>query len=261
MENLSESVYECTLGVEAHMICDLLARAGISARVDGEFLAGAGGELPLGNTVRVRVDPARAVEAREVIADWEKLQPAEAPTPVVRAPRAVAQLWFLIGAVAGGTLVFMVLNTPYRSDGLDYDGDGVNEVTWHYAGSRPTLTELDRNGDRNADVRWKFDMHGYESALENDDDFDGRFEWQGELDKGQPSRLVLDVDGDERPEQVRYFKDGVLARIEYNYASGGRVVKREFYTTGLLSSAEFDEDRDGVFERHVRYDRFGEPEL
>ena len=29
------------------MICDLLARAGISARVDGEFLAGAGGNLPV----------------------------------------------------------------------------------------------------------------------------------------------------------------------------------------------------------------------
>ena len=51
MENLTASVYEFTLGVEAHMICDLLARAGISARVDGEFLAGAGGELPLGNTI------------------------------------------------------------------------------------------------------------------------------------------------------------------------------------------------------------------
>jgi|KBSMisStaDraftv2_1062788.scaffolds.fasta_scaffold830519_1 hypothetical protein len=44
MEDLREKVYECTLAVEAHMICDLLARAGISARVDGEFLAGAGGE-------------------------------------------------------------------------------------------------------------------------------------------------------------------------------------------------------------------------
>ena len=68
MESLTTSVYECSLPVEAHMICDLLARAGISARVDGEFLAGAGGELPLGNTIKVRVDPSRAAEAREVIA-------------------------------------------------------------------------------------------------------------------------------------------------------------------------------------------------
>ena len=64
MENLTATVYECSLPVEAHMICDLLARAGISARVDGEFLAGAGGDLPLGSSVRVRVNPSRAAEAR-----------------------------------------------------------------------------------------------------------------------------------------------------------------------------------------------------
>jgi hypothetical protein len=71
MENLTEKVFECTLPVEAHMICDLLARAGISARVDGEFLAGAGGDLPLGNSVKVRVDPARAAEGASArIASW-----------------------------------------------------------------------------------------------------------------------------------------------------------------------------------------------
>jgi hypothetical protein len=55
MEDLREKVYECTLPVDAHMICDLLARAGISARVDGEFLAGVLGELPVGSTIKVRV--------------------------------------------------------------------------------------------------------------------------------------------------------------------------------------------------------------
>ena len=73
MENLSQSVYECTLPVEAHMICDLLARAGISARVEGEFLAGAIGELPLGAAIKVRVDPSRSAEAREVIDEWQRL--------------------------------------------------------------------------------------------------------------------------------------------------------------------------------------------
>jgi hypothetical protein len=70
MEDLTESVYECSLPVEAHMICDLLGRAGIAARVDGEFLAGAGGELPLGSSIKVRVEPSKAAEAREVIGEW-----------------------------------------------------------------------------------------------------------------------------------------------------------------------------------------------
>jgi len=45
MKDLREKVYERALAVEAHMTCDLLARSGICARVDGEFLAGPGGEL------------------------------------------------------------------------------------------------------------------------------------------------------------------------------------------------------------------------
>ena len=41
MEQLTEKAYECNRAVEAHMVCDLLSQAGISARVDGEFLQSA----------------------------------------------------------------------------------------------------------------------------------------------------------------------------------------------------------------------------
>ena len=261
MENLSEKVYECSLAVEAHMVCDLLARAGISARVDGEFLQSGGGELPLGNLVKVRVDPARAAEAREVIADWEKEQAADVSAPVSSSPRVRASMWFGIGAMVGGVVVFLVFDTPVTSQGVDYDGDGVYEVTYHYAGSRSTSTEYDRNDDRRIDGRWKYNRNGYETGFEWDDDFDGKFEWQGEVARGQPTRSVLDVDNDGRPEQMWHFKHGVITRAEYFLAGGGRVVKREFYKAGLLASAELDDDGDGVFERKVRYDEYGEPEL
>src|SRR5262245_30995991 len=102
MENLTEKVYECTLAVEAHMICDLLSQAGISARVDGEFLQTGAGELPLGNLVKVRVDPARAAEAREVIAEWEKLQPSdEGTTPAPRPSRYAWPFLLLLGMSLG----------------------------------------------------------------------------------------------------------------------------------------------------------------
>ena len=39
MENRTESVYECTLAIETHMICDLLADAGIPARVGTNTVA------------------------------------------------------------------------------------------------------------------------------------------------------------------------------------------------------------------------------
>lgn len=109
MQALTEKVYECSFGVEAHMICDLLVRAGISARVDGEFLQGAGGELPLGSGIKVRVAPADAAEARAVIDEWEKLQPEEPP---VAAPRSssLSMAWFIAGFVAGGLCVALVVS-------------------------------------------------------------------------------------------------------------------------------------------------------
>jgi hypothetical protein len=112
LENLREKVYECTLVVEAYMICDLLARAGISARVDGEFLAGAGGDLPLGSSIKVRVDPARAAEAREVIDEWEREQPPPDPGTAPPRSRVRAHWWFLIGMLVGASIMFVALKMP-----------------------------------------------------------------------------------------------------------------------------------------------------
>lgn len=262
MESLTEKVYECTLAVEAHMVCDLLSQAGISACVDGEFMQSAMGEIPVGNAVKVRVDPARAAEAREVIADWEQLQPVDPiAVPVTKSWRFTSPLWFVIGAMAGAAGMFIGLRNPASSDGIDYDGDGRLDVTYRYAGSQISRTTIDRNGDGKTDARWIFGLRGFEERFEADDDFDERFEWSGDVDRGQVTRSVLDADGDGRPDQVWQWESGVLSQIDYYFASGGRIVKREFYLEGLLDAAEFDVDGDGVFERRVRYDRFREPVL
>jgi hypothetical protein len=263
METRTESVYECTLAVEAHMICDLLTQAGIAARVDGGFLTGAGGELPLGNTVRVRVEPARAAEAREVIADWEKTQTGDEIPPTTASPRVRSPLWFLVGAIVGAGLAVIVLrlHTRVGTWGVDYDGDGRDEVVYHYSGSMPSLTTVDRNRDGAVDARWTFDSRGLEKQYEADDDFDGRFEWRTDYSRGEFWRSVLDSDGDGRPEQVWHFENGVLESIDYHFASGGRIVKRERFEAGLKVSAEYDDDRDNVFERRVEFDRHGEPKL
>ncbi|HET9475139.1 MAG TPA: DUF2007 domain-containing protein [Steroidobacteraceae bacterium] len=260
MENLTEKVYECTLAVEAHMMCDLLSQAGISARVEGAFLTGAGGELPLGNTVNVRVDPVRAAEAREVIAEWEKSQPGETPAPVVRAPRFKPMLWFLLGALAGATVVFAMFNTPRNELEFDFDGDGFSESRFHYIAGDPAATEYDRNGDQKIDERWGF-HRGFETGYQADNDFDGRFEWQGEVVDDVNTVAVLDLDGDGEAEQVRYLERGVLTVVDFYARDGGHVAKRQHFNAGLLESAEFDDDGDGVFERRVGYDRFEEPRL
>lgn len=260
MEDLREKVYECTLAVEAHMICDLLARAGISARVEGEFLAGAGGDLPLGNTVKVRVDPSRAAEAREVIAEWERAQPPAEPAPPAKRSPFTSPLWFAFGVCAGVALTFFALRSPYKSDGLDYDGDGNLDARFHYEGYFASLTEFDRDSDGRVDMRWTFDRRGLESRWESDDDFDGRFEWQSRtVERGSVTEDALDANGDGRVDRTRHYVDGVLASVEFHDDSGTRVRKREKYVYGLLAASDFDADGDGILERHVEYDRFGEP--
>jgi len=267
MENLTEKVYECTLAVEAHMICDLLSQAGISARVDGAFLSGAGGELPLGNMVKVRVTPDRAAEARAVIAEWETQHTGDTVPPVTAQPRIRALSWFAVGALVGGAFAFVMVNVTTRDDdivnssGVDYNGDGHNDVMYYSVGSVPSQTTFDRNFDGAYDARWTFDARGAEKHYQADDNFDGRFEWQAEVEYGEVSRSVLDTDGDGRPEQVWHFEHGVISQVDYHFASGGRVVKRAFFKAGLLDSAEYDDDGDGVFERRVQFDSHAEPKL
>jgi hypothetical protein len=260
MENLTEKVYECTLPVEAHMICDLLARAGISARVDGEFLAGAGGELPMGSSIKVRVEPARAAEARAVIDEWEKAQPPDSATAAVpKRPPLRGPLWFFLGAIGGAGFAYVGLNTPAGENGIDYDGDGDYEITYRYAGRKYTLTEKDRDNDGRTDARWHFDLHGLEKSYEADDDFDGRFEWKFEFENGEFVRGERDADGDGKPEFVAHYSYGVVKTEDIFDEAGNRVVAREHYSADRVKFTEFDRDGDGTFEQRVEFDRYGLP--
>jgi hypothetical protein len=67
-----EKVFEASSALDAHLIRDLLERAGVPSRIDGEFLTGGIGELPVGNLVAVLVAPEHVAEAREIIAEWEQ---------------------------------------------------------------------------------------------------------------------------------------------------------------------------------------------
>jgi hypothetical protein len=257
MENLTTSVYECTLPVEAHMICDLLARAGISARVDGEFLAGAGGELPLGNTIKVRVDPARAAEAREVIDEWQRLNPAEpTPKPTVR-PRLKSPLWFFVGALIGGGVMLLALRTPVSTEPVDTDGDGVADEFYVYRGQVLSRIDYDRNDDHKIDARWLYDLNGKPERYESDDDFNGSFEWTSGIKKDSVVDHARDVDGDGRPELVVHFRHDV-PRSDSIYSPTGKLVAKSRYENGMLASRELDKDGDGHFERRIEFDAAGD---
>ena len=99
-----KKVYEAAHGLEAHMIADLLRQQGITGRVEGEYLAGAVGELPATGLVRVVVDEEDYEPARRVIERWSALQ-AEDEVPA-GAPLASRARWpyLALGVVLGITL-------------------------------------------------------------------------------------------------------------------------------------------------------------
>ena len=66
-----KTAYDANTIIEAHLALHQLQQAGIDARIEGEYLQGAIGELPAAGNVRVLVDDADYEEARAVIADWD----------------------------------------------------------------------------------------------------------------------------------------------------------------------------------------------
>jgi hypothetical protein len=263
-----ETVFEANLAIDAHLVRDLLERAGIPAVIEGEHLQGAAGELPLGGLVRVRVQTDHAAEAREVVAEWEKRQPEPESGVAAAAAKAAperrtswAPYTFLMGLAIGGFLVWQHFNTPIKSDGVDFGGDGVFEERYVYEGMKTTLMEYDRNSDGHVDYRYEFDSHGVAVAAKGDDDFDQRFEISMRLAKGQPAVIEYDRDGDEVIEQVYRFTNGVVTSIEYVSPDTRRVVKRDNFRGGQAVSADYDADGDGQFESHVEYDYKSDPRL
>jgi len=256
-----ETVYHANLAVDAYIIRDLLERAGVPAQVAGEHLQSGVGELPM-SQVRVVVHPDHADEARRIIAEWERQTPTSTDTTP---PAAASSRWswapftFVIGGALGFGAAWMLFSTPYRTDGVDYDGDGIYDETYHYAGQRLTRTDLDRNGDRRVDGRWLYDTNGVATGWESDDDFDGRFEVTARLERSQFVEERVDRDGDGRSNTVVRYRNGIAIERDLLDAATARVVKRQRFTGDLLSSAEIDADGDGQFEPKVEYDEFEEP--
>lgn len=66
-----KSVYTAQNSIDAHLVKGLLANHGIDARVTGDFLQGAMGELPAFGLVEVRVSATDESRARAIIHAFE----------------------------------------------------------------------------------------------------------------------------------------------------------------------------------------------
>jgi hypothetical protein len=104
------SVFEASTGLDAHMILNLLQTYGISGRIEGEYLQGGVGELQAIGLVRVLVSEQDYARAREIIDEWESIQP---PMDRSRAEaRPSGSLMFIIGAITGAVVMFWILKRP-----------------------------------------------------------------------------------------------------------------------------------------------------
>jgi hypothetical protein len=64
-------IYSAQNAVDAHIVKGLLEQQGISARVNGEYLQGGIGELPLIGLVTVSVTEEDYANARKVLSEYE----------------------------------------------------------------------------------------------------------------------------------------------------------------------------------------------
>lgn len=64
-------IYSAQNAIDAHIVKGMLEQQGISARVNGEFLQGGIGELPLIDLVTVSVADEDYVKALEVLREYE----------------------------------------------------------------------------------------------------------------------------------------------------------------------------------------------
>ncbi len=66
--------YEAANAAQAHIIKDLLDRAGFNAVILGEYLQGGVGELPAAGYIRVMVQEGDYVQAKAIIQLWESAE-------------------------------------------------------------------------------------------------------------------------------------------------------------------------------------------
>jgi hypothetical protein len=65
-----KKVFDALSNIEAHLVLHQLQQAGLEAYIQGEHLQGGMGDLPAIGNVRIMVNDADEVDARQVIADW-----------------------------------------------------------------------------------------------------------------------------------------------------------------------------------------------
>jgi hypothetical protein len=67
------SIFEAANTVEAHMILNLLEQAGLTGRIEDEYLQGGMGEIPAVGIIRVMILESDFEAAKKIVDEWDAL--------------------------------------------------------------------------------------------------------------------------------------------------------------------------------------------
>jgi hypothetical protein len=249
-------VYEAANGVEAHMVANMLEQHEIATRIDGEYLTSGIGELPAAGLVRVMTDECNFERAREIIRDWEAKSPPDSVAPAAK--RSFGSAWFLLGVAVTVGAMSWIYRPRAPVDGVDFNGDGRLDERYVYTDQALSRVEIDANLDGKVDAVYRYDSHGMPVSSELDSDFDGRFETKQTFERRLLKTVDIDWELDGKIDRHEDYLNGVLSTVTLYAPDGFHIVKREYYDRGILVRAEYDSDRDGIFDTSLRYDRYGE---
>lgn len=251
-------IYEASSGLEAHMILNLIQIAGVSCRIDGEYLQGGAGELQAMNMVRVLVDESDYKKAQEIINAWEATQVVKETTEKPGNATSGIGSGIFFGILIGAGATFWSYNSPVTLDGIDHNNDGKLDDKKIYKDNRLRSVEKDRNLDGRTDTVHSYDYKGRLYKSELDDDFDGVYESTVTYKRGNPILQESDLNNDGEIDYRMLFNNGVLYEVEIIDPASRIPRKIQTYKLNKLISSEFDSNRDGIYDRTYKYDFYEE---
>jgi len=253
-----KKVYETSTALEAHMVKNLLENEGIESRIDGEYLQGGVGELQAIGAIRVVVEEEDYLKAREIIDEWESLQPEDDENENKTTKTSSAVNGFVLGVVLTIGIGYWISSSSVTRDGIDYNADGVLDEKWTYQNGRLKETTLDRNFDGRVDAKYSYHYSGIIKATKFDNDFDGVFEDKVLYQDGNAVIEESDTNKNNIIDHRVNYKNGVLDTIEFIDERTGKVRKRQFYKLNKLIADDYDTNGDGILDSHYDYDQFEE---
>ena len=254
----------------AELAASHLAAHSIESQIQTDDCAGMLPIMQLANGVRLLVDAANEVQARDILSQ-EGLVPAaaggtadsrqvanEAATPrKVKFSMAVLVVSFVLGILAT-LLVQRVNDMRSRTYELDNDRDGRPDEIQTYKRGEMVRWAQDRDFDGSLDL-WVYYDGGQTTRSESDNNFDGRVDawWSYLLNVLEYGQEDTDFNG--KFDVFHTYMNGVLQSLEWRPNETGVVTLKQVCRNGVLAEEWRDSDRDGQFDVNVKFDSFQIP--